>query len=90
MFETAKTAGLRPSDISKLLGVHRVTVSLWFNGHKQPHHFLTDKVNRLLGAIDRAVDAGALPVPADKTGEERAAYLRTVVHRHLAANLQPA
>jgi hypothetical protein len=85
MFETAKQARLLPSDISKLLKVHRVTVSLWYAGKKKPHHLLLTRVNKLLDAIGRAFEAGDLPVPLDTPRRQRGLYIQEVVVRHLRA-----
>lgn len=83
MFDVAKDAGVLPSDIAKHLGVHRVTVSSWFNGHNEPHRYLKDKVEKLLDAIDTAVETGELPVPRDIRARERGKYVDRVISRYL-------
>lgn len=83
-FEVAKQARLRPSDIAKLLRISRITVSLWFNGHTQPHHFHSARVQRLLDAIQSAMDAGDLPVPLGVSRKDRALVIERAVKKHLA------
>lgn len=83
MFDVAKDAGILPNDIAKHLGVHRVTVSSWFNGHNEPHRYLKDKVEKLLDAIDAAVETGELPVPRDIRARERGGYVDRVIAKHL-------
>lgn len=82
-FENARdVAQLRPADIAKSLRLSRVTVSFWFNGHTQPHRLLTDRVKMLLDCVDRAIEAGELPVPAEVTRRERGLYIAKVLAKH--------
>ena len=72
MFTTARDdAKLLPSDLAKLLGVNRCTVSNWFGGSHSPHFLLKPKVDKLLDAIALAVKAGDLPVPYGIKRRER-------------------
>lgn len=80
MFDFVRdTAQLLPSDLSKLLGVHRCTVSFWYNGNAEPHRDLTRRLNKLLDLVKAATDAGDLPVPHHINRRERAHYLRQVI-----------
>lgn len=72
-------ARLRPDDVAKLLNISRVTVSLWFNGHTQPHKLLTERVKALLDAVDLAIEGGKLPVPHEISRRERGLYIKRVV-----------
>lgn len=91
MFDTAKNdAQLLPSDLAKLLKVSRVTVSLWFNGHANPHRLLAAKVTRLLDAVDGAVKVGDLPVPVDTVRRERGLYIERVIAKQLLKAPAPA
>jgi len=86
MFDVAKgAAGLTPADVAKLLKVSRVTVSLWFNGHSQPHALHANKVQKLLDAIGVAVDAGDLPIPRDASRRDRGDLVRKAVEKHLGS-----
>ena len=76
MFEPLEAAGLGPSDTARLLGVSRVTVSLWLHGHHKPHHLLADPLKRFLDAVRACVDTGTLPVPRDVIRRERGLYIR--------------
>jgi DNA-binding XRE family transcriptional regulator len=76
MFEVAKAAKLQPSDLAKLLKVNRITVSMWYNGHSNPHRLLHEQVRNLLDRIDTAVQSGALPVPRDVSRRERSHYIQ--------------
>ena len=87
MFVTAKAARLRPDDLAKLLKVSRVTVSLWFNGHTRPHRLLADRVQKVLGAIDAAMDAGDFPVPYDIPRRERGLFVQKTVDKHIHTSM---
>lgn len=67
---------MSPSDIAKLLSVSRVTASMWFNGHTQPHRLLEERVEEMRQRIRTALDAGDLPIPHHVTRRERSLYLR--------------
>jgi hypothetical protein len=71
MFEVVKQAKIKPVDLAKFLNVSRVTVSLWLNGHKKPHHLLRHRVDLFLKAVKMAVDSGSLPLPADTKRADR-------------------
>ena len=83
MFEIAKEARLQPHDLAKLLKVSRITVSMWFNGHSKPHRLLADRVEKLIDAIAKAVDAGELPVPHDVSRRERGHYIQKSLAKYL-------
>lgn len=83
MFEIAKDARLQPHDLAKLLKINRITVSMWFNGHSNPHRLLEQRVEKLLDAIKASVEAGELPVPHDITRRERGHYIQTVLGKRL-------
>ena len=86
MFTTARDkAKLLPSDLAKVLGVNRCTVSFWFNGRSEPHAMIRAKVEKLLAAIELAVQAGDLPIPHDVRHRERGLYLNRCLVRHLKA-----
>lgn len=85
MFDIAKEAKLRPSDVARLLDLNRVTVSLWFNGHHRPHKLLISKVEKLLDGIKLAYEAGDLPVSSDLEGAERHTAIQRTLVKHLSA-----
>lgn len=78
-FAPVHAARLKPGDLCKLVGVGRVACSMWLNDHCQPHHLLTEKVQKVVDAIQAAVDAGSLPVPYSVTRRERAYYIREAI-----------
>lgn len=84
MFETAKRAGLMPHDFAKMLKISRVTASLWFNGHNKPHRLLSGRVYKLLDAVERAVESGELPAPADLSREDRSKHIIRALAKQLA------
>lgn len=88
MFDVAKDAGILPSDVAKFLGVHRVTVSAWFNGHNEPHRYLQDKIDKLLDAVDAAVETGELPVPRDIRPRERGTYVQNILRKRVGSEAQ--
>lgn len=83
MFEVLEAAGMKPSNVSKLLNVSRVAVSLWVNGHSKPHHLIERRVNRLLTAVKAAVKAGELPLSEDVPRKNRHAEIAKIIHRHI-------
>lgn len=90
MFDVIRQAGLRANEVGRLLGVSRVTVSLWLNGHANPHRLHANKVNKVLDAMTAAVEAGELPAPKGLSAEDRAAHIRNVIVAHLSAKPTPA
>jgi hypothetical protein len=71
---TFRRAGLTPSDVHRLVGVSRVSVSHWFNGGGV-HALIQSKVAALQVRVSAAVAAGLLPVqvpPRDKDARHAA------------------
>lgn len=85
MFELAKKADVLPHDVARALGLNRITVSLWYNGHSKPHRLLADKVSSLLDAIEKAVEAGELPISGDIDRRERRNETHKVLMKYLGA-----
>lgn len=85
MFELAKKANVLPHDVAKALGLNRITVSLWYNGHSKPHRLLTDKVSSLLDAISKAVEAGELPISVDVDRRERRNEVQKVLNKYMGS-----
>lgn len=83
MFEILKDAGLTPSTVARLLNVSRVAVSLWVNGHSQPHRLIERRVDRLLQAVESAVVAKDLPLSEDVPKKNRFAETSRIIYRHL-------
>lgn len=81
-FTLIRRAGLSQGEFGKLVGVSRVTVNYWCRDQnpKTPNKFVAPKVTRLLGALEAAVGAGALPLPDDLDRTER---LRGVLKQFL-------
>lgn len=83
MFEVLKAAEITPSTIARLLNISRVAVSLWMNGHSQPHRLIERRVNKLLTAIQAAVDAEELPLSEDIPRKNRFAETSRIIYRQL-------
>lgn len=75
-FSPIRNAGLTQGEFAHLVGVSRVTVNLWCNG-KSPSKFLFEKIERVLNAITKAHDAGALPLERPK-GKPKAQHLEDI------------
>jgi len=84
LFAAAKNAKLKTIDLAALLGVSRPTISMWLNGHAEPHHLHANKVVKILDAVRLALEAGDLPTPKGLSAPERLDYLRNVVATHIA------
>lgn len=85
--QTIKRAGLIVEEFAKLAGVTRVAVYLWIKGNKI-NAIRVPRVEKLLAAIDAAVEAGELPMdgvsPRTKHGKEfRMLQLKKIVIKHL-------
>jgi hypothetical protein len=78
-------AKLKVTEIAKLLKVSRVTVSLWMNGHCEPHNLLIAKVRKLLDAVSKALQCGDLPAPRSVKQPDRLGYITKVIAKQLAA-----
>lgn len=72
-------AELRPRHLAALLGVSRVTASLWLNGHGEPHVLIRKKVDALAELVSKAIESRSLPIPADVSKSEEVEYLKTTL-----------
>jgi hypothetical protein len=57
-----RSAGLGATDVSKLLGVNRITVCNWFSGRSSPHSMIQDKVTALVNMSAGLLNDGKLPL----------------------------
>lgn len=78
-FSILSVARMGPSDLAKVLGVNRVTVSQWVNGHSEPHSMISDRVQATLDDVRQAVSAGKLPVPYTVSRRMRGHYIKTAL-----------
>lgn len=85
-FTPVHEARLGPEDLRKLCEVSRVTCSSWLNGHAQPHHLLTVRVQKVVDDIRAALDADLLPVPYHVVRRERALYIKNAIEKAKAAS----
>lgn len=86
MFDVVKQAEIKPHELARLIGVSRVTASMWLNGHTNPHKLLEAKVQKVLDAVRRALDEDQLPAPRGLTGEDRRNYIHAALVAQLKAN----
>lgn len=77
--DTFREAKLASRHIAKLLGVSRVTASLWLNGHSNPHVLLQEKVKQLAEAVSKATENGKLPIPIGVSKSEEVKYLDAII-----------
>ena len=77
--DTFRKAGLRPKHLAPILGVSRVTASIWLNGHGQPHVLIRKKVDALAELVSKAVAARKLPIPEDVSKTEEVKYLKVTL-----------
>lgn len=82
MFDQLKKAGVRATDVARLLQISRVAVSLWFNGHSNPHRLIAKRVDRLVRAVVSAESVGDLPL-RDVKRDDRYDALTRVIEKHL-------
>lgn len=77
--DTFRKAGLRPKHLAPILGVSRVTASIWLNGHGQPHVLIRKKVDALAELVSKALAARKLPIPEDVSKTEEVRYLKVTL-----------
>lgn len=86
--QTLKKAGFRATEVSQLMSVSRPTASNWFRGAHGPHTLVEKRLNRLVDATERGLEAGDFPIPPTVIGKDaRWQYINEVVAKHLAARL---
>jgi hypothetical protein len=79
MMKSLVAARLNPRHLSAILGVNRVTASRWLHGKAMPHHLWSDRVAAFIAAVDRALEAGKLPLPPDMERQAELDYLRGLI-----------
>lgn len=78
-----KEAGLGPTDISRFTGVSRVTASSWMNFRTSPSSLVAEKLQKLIDATERALDAGDLPLPYEVSRRERGQIVQSILNSHV-------
>lgn len=63
--ETIRQAGVETRHVARMVGVHKVTASVWMCGHKKPGKLRAPKAARLMTAIEAALADKALPIPKE-------------------------
>ena len=82
MFDILKTANVTITDFAKIAGVSRVSVSHWVNGKMKPHKLHSNKINLLLAALAKAVEAEELPLPQGLAPDAAMKRLKASVTRY--------
>lgn len=77
--DTFLEAKLRPKHLAPILGVSRVTASVWLNRHGEPHVLLRKKVDILAALVSKALEAGKLPIPSGVNRSEEVKYLQATL-----------
>lgn len=80
-----KKAKLRPKHVAPMVGVSRVTASLWLNGHSYPHHLIAGKVANLAQLVSKAMDDGKLPIPDSVSKSDEVKYLEVTLSERKTA-----
>lgn len=81
MIDLIKKNKIKVTEAARLLKVSRVAVSCWVNKRKAPHHFIAPLVDEFLASVNRAEEAGDLPL-TDVPNPERLDKLREVLSKH--------
>lgn len=79
--DTFRKAKLGPRHVAPMVGVSRVTASLWLNHHSEPHVLLQNKVNELADLIGKALASGELPIPDKVSKSEEVKYLEVTLSK---------
>jgi len=82
MFDVVLQAELRPCELSKLLGVHRITASHWLKEYAKPHPLLAGRVQSFVDVVRQCVDNGDLPLPLHVSRRERGFLIRKALTAH--------
>jgi hypothetical protein len=82
MFEPVVEAELQPHDLARILKLNRVTVSMWLNGHCLPHRLHIEKVQKLIDAVNEAVEAGKLPLPDGTPRRDREQLISSALENY--------
>lgn len=64
-FSIIERAGLTQTQYAELVGVTRVTVNFWVRAKVRPRDIVRSRIALANAALEKAVEAGELPVPAD-------------------------
>lgn len=83
-FSILEAAGITVSEFARLAGVSRPTASGWINGHRDPHPWIAERVDRLLGSIHKAVSANALPVYRPAKSRDLTDQIHQILREHPA------
>ncbi len=77
-------AKLTPKHLMPFLPVSRPTVSAWLNDSgRAPHKHVLSPVLRLQGAVQKALDAGELPLTAKVSASEAKQRILVIIQRNL-------
>lgn len=83
MFEILKPAKVSITDFAKIAGVSRVAVSQWVNGRMNPHRLHQAKIKLIINAMENAVAAKELPLPAGLDRLSAFRRMKQVVLQHV-------
>lgn len=83
MFDILKTANVTITDFAKIAGVSRVSVSHWVNGKMKPHKLHSSKINLILAAMTKAVEAEELPLPQGLSREAALKRMKASITRYV-------
>ena len=78
-FSLIAQAGLTQQDAADYLGVSRVTINYWVQGHVEPHPWIKEDVGRFLAKLKTALDEGRLPVQLPDLREVTRANRRVIL-----------
>jgi hypothetical protein len=86
MWELIKRAGLTRQEMSPVLGASYPTLKRWDAGEREPNIHLRDGVMRRLDMLQRAMEAGELPL--DRHTERgnlpaRVAVIKSIMERYI-------
>lgn len=74
-------AGLTKQEFAKLMKVSRTTVHNWFGG-AGVHVQVSERLDKALAVIARAVEAGDLPLPYGVVRAQRAAKIAAAIRKN--------
>lgn len=82
-FDILRKAGIHDGDFAEVTGVSRTTVSLWVNGHANPHRLHEKRIALVLAAVKSAVEAKDLPLKEVLKRDARVRKLGAILATHV-------
>lgn len=82
-FDILRRAGIHDGDFAAITNVSRTTVSLWVNGHANPHRLHEKRIALVLAAVKSAVESKDLPLKEALKRDVRVRKIGAILATHV-------